>query len=177
MIELIQAKPWHCGQIVRKLRIEHRDALARVGRDAHRELRNIFDQSAFSRALVINGDLAAVGGVTGTMLESTGYAWIAISQETTKYPVSLLRVVRRQLDEAMMSRHELATTIIGGDEAAKRFAVFLGFHVEDEGLGAPAVTRLGRNSLSRHLDTNADLRAPIGNGYVIAMGYHHDGVN
>ncbi len=171
--KVTEMRAHHCGQIVRRLRAEHRDALMRVGRDAHLELRATFDASSYRRSWFVDGRLAAVGGVTGPSLAATAYAWMAITQEATRHPFALLREIRRELDAVMMVKRELAVTIIGGDEAAKRLAVFLGFHVEDEGPGSPAFTRMGRRSLARHLDTLPDIRLPIGGGYVIGLGYHH----
>lgn len=168
----VEMKAFHCGAIVKRLRFEHRVALARVGRDAHKELRSTFDESCIRRAWFIDGELAAVGGVTGSAASAMGYAWLALSEKATHYPVAILKEVQRQLAAIMVTKRELALTIIGGDEAAKRLAVFLGFHVEDEGPGAPAFTRMGRRSLARHIDTLPDRRIPIGGGYVIGMGYH-----
>lgn len=172
-VEIVDAKRWHVGAIMHRLRHEHALALDRVGEDAHREFRTVFDDSAFKKALLIDGRLAAVGGVHGTLAESTGYAWIAISQGATKYPLTLVREVRRQLELLGAMKQELATTIIGGDEAAKRFAIFLGFHVEHGGMGEPAFSKPGRKRLSEHLDTTPDIRIPWKKGYVIPMGFHH----
>jgi hypothetical protein len=171
-VELGPAKAWHCGAILRSLRVEHQVGLARVQPDSHRELRKVFDASVFRKALFLDGRLAGIGGVTGTLACDMGYVWLALSQEATRHPVAVLRVIRQELDRMMLSRTELATTIIIGDDAAKRLAIFLGFHVDDEGDGAPAATKYGRKRLSDHLDSNEDLLMPAGNGYVIPMGYH-----
>jgi hypothetical protein len=56
-------------------------------------------------------------------------------------PIALVKEARRQLGEITVAKRELATTIIGEDEAAKRLAVFLGFHVADEGPGKTAYRR------------------------------------
>lgn len=169
--QTIEMRSYHCGQIVRRLRMEYLLALARIGRDPHKELRAAYDDSAIRIAWMVNGTLAAVGGVCGPSAAATGYVWLAISEDATRYPVALLREVTRQLDFIMLTKRALQATIIGGDDAAKRFAVFLGFHVSDDGLGASAFTRIGRRSLTRHLDTVPDLRIPIGAGYAIGMDY------
>jgi hypothetical protein len=167
-----EAKAWHCGTIVRHLRHEHRVAIAVLGLDGHRPLRELFDQSSFRRSWTLNGRLAGVAGITGTLTCSTGFLWFAMTDEATRYPIAVIKEAKRFLDEAMLTKRELATTILGSDEAAKRLAVFLGFHVSHEGLGAPALSRASRRTLSMFLETNPDVRVPIGNGYAIAMGYH-----
>lgn len=169
---IIDAKPHHCGQMVRLLRIEHQSAIARLGLNSHRELRERFDQSSFRRSWLIDGKLAALGGVTGAKISGHGFLWLAISERARKYPVAIVKEARRQLAEVMLVKRELATTILNGDDAARRLAVFLGFHVADDGPGAPAYSRFARRDLTRHLDNDPDIRIPIGDGFAIAMGYH-----
>jgi hypothetical protein len=167
------AKLHHCGKMCRRLRRAHQEASVRLGLNAHAELRAVLAESSFAKAYFADDELIALGGVIGTIMEPLGFVWLAITQEgARRYPMALAREARRQLDFIMSIKVELATTIIGGDEAAKRLAVFLGFHVSDDGPGSPASTRLERRDLSRHLDLDPDLRIPVGDGYAIKMGYH-----
>ena len=170
---VIPASAHHCGQMCRLLRREHRTACAaRVGADVHKELRALFDQSTFSRAWLIDGKLAALGGVAGSVLSTVGFAWLALSGEAARYPIALVKEVRRQLAEIMVVKREVATTIISGDDAALRLAVFLGFHVAHAGPGQPAASRAERLELARFLEFESGLHLPCGDGYVIALGYH-----
>jgi hypothetical protein len=173
--DLIDAKIWHCGQMCRRLRSQHAIAVAGLDIEPHMQLRTLFDDSAYRKAWLIDGELAALGGVTGTSMSTWGYVWLAITDKAAaKHKFAIVREARRQLALLMTTRHELATTIIGGDEAAKRLAVFLGFHVAHEGRGSPATSRYGRRTLQEFLDSEPDLRIPVGAGYAIAMGYHRE---
>lgn len=171
---IIEAKPWHCGQMARLLRSEHAQAIAMIGVDSHRELRSVFDASSFRRVWLIDNKMAALGGVTGSKLAATGFVWLALSEGARRFPVAVVHEARRQLDEIMSIKRELATTILNGDTAAKRLAIFLGFHVADDGPGAVAHSRQGRIRLSNYLENDPDCRIPIGPSYAIAMGYHHE---
>lgn len=168
--QIIEARAHHCGQMARRLRIEHRAAIA--GINAHRELRDRFEASAFRRAWLIDGELAALGGVVGGALSTTGYIWLALSELALRYPVATVKEARRQLDEIMATKRELGTVIVPADKAALRFAVFLGFHVADQGLGGPAGTRLERSALRRYLESAPELRIPMADREVIPVGYH-----
>ena len=170
--QMIEARPYHCGQMVRLLRIEHQQAVAHLGFSLHHELRDRFDSSSFRRAWLIDGKLAALGGVTGGKMNGTGFLWLAISETARRYPVAIVKEARRQLAEIMLVKRELATTILNGDAAARRLAIYLGFHVADDGPGAPAHSRFARRDLDRHLDNDPDIRIPLGSGFAIAMGYH-----
>ena len=96
---------------------------------------------------------------------------IAITEAARLHPVEIIREARRQLDHIMKLKLEVHTTVLADDEAAKRFAVFLGFHVDDHGDGAPAFTRYGRKRLRAYLDTEAP-RVTMNGGSFIRMGYH-----
>lgn len=170
--EIREAKPWHVGQMARLLRAEHHRALLMVGANVHKELRACYEQSMFCRAMFVDGHLGALGGVIGSNISSDGVIWLAMTDEMRKYPVAVVKEARRQLEEIMIIKRELATTLIPGDEAAKRLAIFLGFHVAHEGPGQPALSRASRRLLGRYVDVCEDRHIKIGSGFVIAMGYH-----
>lgn len=150
--EVVEAKEHQVGQIVRKLRLGHTAALARLGydrRETHRQLSMLYRQSSFRRAWIVDGKLAALGGVTGMLLSDTGFIWLALSDEVLKFRVAMIKEARKQIAEMMATRRELATTIIGSDDVALRFVRFLGFH--------------------------GDHKIPVGTGHAIAVGYHTGG--
>lgn len=145
--QIIEARVWHCGAIIRRLREDHQNAVALLGINSHREIREKFDASMFRRAWTIDGRLAGLGGVTGTTLSMTGFVWMALTNEAARHPYAVARESVRQIAEIMQVRHELCTTLIPEDKAALRFATRLGFEVAH---GVPI---------------------PYGRGHVIAVRY------
>lgn len=170
---IIPARAHHCGQMVRLLRTEQAQAVARLGVDSHKELRARFDASSFRRAWMIDGKLAGIGGVTGTKLSWRGYVWLALANAALPYRMTIVREARRQLDEIMGSKRELLTTILDGDEASKRFAIFLGFVVIDGAWLDAATSRTARRELMRLFEKTPEARVEIGNGFGVAMKYGH----
>lgn len=126
--EIIEAKPYHCGQMVRALRHDHRAAVLKLGLNAHRQLRACYDDSAFCRAWIIDGKLAGLGGVTGTEASFSGYIWLALTEEATRYPKMIVKEARNQLNEIMSVKRRLLTTLVDADPTSRRFAEYLGFH-------------------------------------------------
>ncbi|MEI6282427.1 MAG: hypothetical protein WCP82_06895 [Alphaproteobacteria bacterium] len=166
--EVIEAKPHHVGKILQRLRAEHLGCLVGSGierREIHREMRKVFDDSAFRRAWIVDGELAAVGGVTGSLLSPYGFVWLALSQDVIRFPLAIVREARRQLGEIMATKTELATTILADDDVALRFSAFLGFHSKH----SPRL-RTWRDHL-RSIQTEAP-RIPVKNGFALAIGYH-----
>lgn len=76
----IEAKAWHCGQMARKLRRAHAHAAARIGTDVHTSLTEMFQASPWRRAWLIDGKLAALGGVAGPMMADSGFVWLALAE-------------------------------------------------------------------------------------------------
>jgi hypothetical protein len=169
--QVVEAKKWHCGQMVRLLRVEHAQVIAKIGLNSHSQLRACFDASAFRRAWMIDGRLAALGGVMSSALASTGMIWLAVSNEASRYPMAMVKEARKQIDEIMQVKRFLCTTIIDGDEASKRFAIFLGFVPSGFEMTLAASSRYGRRDLARQFEINQDARIPIGTGYAVTMNY------
>lgn len=172
--EVVEARRYHCGQMARLLRVEHLEAVARLGVNSHREMVDRFAESAFRRAWLCDGRLMALGGVTGPALASTGYVWLALSAEATRFPLQIVREACRQLDAIMVTKRHLVTSILDGDQAAKRFAIFLGFVPADEPQRPAAASRLGRRDLAQRFEKNQEARLPIGSGSAVTMSYRHE---
>lgn len=171
---IIPAKPWHCGAMVRRLRLEQRIAMLRLGVDSHRELFDRFGQSSYRRALLIDGRLEALGGVTGSALSDEGYVWLALSKKAARYPLALIHETRRQLDRVMQTRSVLVTTVLEGDAAAQRFAIFLGFVPASDAMAQPAASRAGRRVLAARLEQDSEARIALGHGTAVALAYRSE---
>jgi len=170
-LTITEGRLHHCGRIVRALRYEHQVANAGVGLDPHRIVRMAMAQSAYRRAAFLDGELAGLWGVTGSIMSPFGYAWLCLTQEAARHPILVLREARRQIDEIMRTKMVLVTDIMGDDIAAIRLATYLGFAAADHGLGARASTRWARQSLIRHLNENPDIRVPSGQTYAVRLSY------
>ncbi len=167
----MDGKLQHCGRMARVLRVDHQEALTRLGVSSHHQLRLHFEQSYFCKAWEIDGQLAGLGGVIAATLAPVGFVWMALSDQATRHPIALIKTVQRHLEEVMLTKIALTTHVADGDDAALRLAAYLGFFVDDSGLGMPAVSHDGRRRLVRYIKTNPDLLEPVGRGHVVAMGY------
>jgi hypothetical protein len=88
----------------------------------------------------------------------------------------MTKEARRQIDLIMQTKHHLISSIIEGDQASERFAIFLGFvpaSAVDNIL--PAESRFGRTEVARQLKEIEEVRVPLGTGYVKLMAYRHLG--
>jgi hypothetical protein len=79
---------------------------------------------------MIDGRLAALGGVTGTELSADGMLWLALTQEATRHPKAIVEEARRQLDGLMQVKRRLSAAVFSGDDAGLRLALALGFNIK-----------------------------------------------
>lgn len=131
-IEIVEAKSWHCGEIARLLRDEHKSVWIGLGLRVHHELRAMFDASAYRRACLADGRLAAVWGVSGTAAESDGVVWLALAGWATRYPIEIIRRTTGELERMLRTKRTLRTLVFPADRASFWFAKRLGFKVRED---------------------------------------------
>lgn len=174
-LEVIDAKAFHCGAIIRTMRVDHQRALMAMGVPMHREFRSMFDASYYRKAAFIDGKLAAVWGVEGTPMCTEGRIWLVLGQHTMKHPVTVMREARKQLEEIATTKTRLVTTVIGDDEASVRLAVALGFEAADGSApGSRAHSREGRSQLVRYLRENPALLVAAGSAQQIGIVWQRE---
>lgn len=122
-----EGRPYHCGQMARMLRHEHRDLLLKMHVPVHRDLASAFGDSSWSRAFFIDGKLLAFGGVTGPAMASEGALWLALSQDGLHHWGHLARETLRQIEGIMETKSHLVTIVLKEDMPAIKFAYFIGF--------------------------------------------------
>lgn len=130
MIEEIEARPWHVGQLARTLRSQHREVLDHMQVPTHRELRDTFEVSCFRRSWLMDGRLVAMAGVTGPIASSDGGVWMVVTDEMTAHPFAVGRRAIKYLAEVMRTKRHLSTGIFLDDGPSVQFAYFLGFMVD-----------------------------------------------
>lgn len=126
---IIEAKPYHVGIMLRRMRAEHRAALESTGIKAHQELSRVFAASSFCRAWIIDGRLAALGGVSGMLASGIGYVWLVLSEDAMRFKLAIVKEARKQLAEIMSTHSEIIAPLLDGDNTARRFAEHLDFSI------------------------------------------------
>lgn len=126
----IDARTFHLGRMARRMREDDAAAAAAMGVNVHAQMHSIFNASAYRKAWMIDGSLAAIGGVIGTLASSSGFLWLLLSKEAQRHPRALVRDARRHVAEIMETYTDLTTTVTRGDEAARRFATHFGFRLK-----------------------------------------------
>jgi hypothetical protein len=128
-LEIVEAKPFHCGQMARMLRAEHENVLTKLGVRPHRALRASYDDAPFAKACFIDGRLACLWGVDGTLACDEAHVWMALARWMTPHARTVLTVCKQQVNELLKTRRRLRTLMLIEDKTSFRFAQHLGFRV------------------------------------------------
>lgn len=110
---------------------------------------------------MVDGIPAAMWGVRGTLLGDTAMVWVVMSEAVKSLPMSLMRETRKVMGDITSRYRVVHATVLPNDEAAIRFALYLGFHAGDGSHQERAVKLLA----------DPEKRIPIGDGYVIELCY------
>jgi hypothetical protein len=126
--EVIPASQIHVGPHVAHLSAEIRQAIQEAKGPPRRFIRWMIGQSSYARAGLIDGFPVALWGITGTMMASTGFAWLSVTEELRRHPFLAARVAREEAFVNLRSK-ELHSLVLDGDIRAERFLRFLGFEI------------------------------------------------
>jgi hypothetical protein len=129
--ETTPGKRLHCSKIACLMRDDHREAIIALGLDPYRELVQAFDQTPAPAAWLINGELAALGGIAGPPgICPLGVAWLMVAENAVRFSCALARAVKHQLNAAQEVYPLVVSPLCPTDKKSLNFAAFLGFAIE-----------------------------------------------
>jgi hypothetical protein len=129
--ETIPAKRSDCSKIACLARGDQFEAIVKIGLDPFRELVQAYDETPNPMAWLIDGELAALGGIAGPPgLCPIGIAWLVVAEHATRFSYALAREVRRQISTALEAYPLVVSPLIPNDTKALRFAEVVGFAIK-----------------------------------------------
>jgi len=86
-------------------------------------------ESPCPMAATLDGEIAAVWGDVGSVLDPVGQAWLFTAPPVMRLPIEFFRKTREQVRERLAMRHMLRSHVAEDYVAALRFFRLLGFTV------------------------------------------------
>lgn len=128
--EIVPCKPIHAGMLARRLRADDRAEIVGLGHcDVRRVLRSLMRSSLYCRSAFVDGEMAAMWGVTGSLMDESGRAWLLTGPAVERVPLAFYREGRRQIEEMLKSRRVLVSQVAFSYDRAIRFFRMLGFSI------------------------------------------------
>jgi len=86
-------------------------------------------ESPYRMAATLDGEIAAVWGDAGSVLDPVGQAWLFTAPAVTRLPVAFFRKTKEQIQGRLTMRHMLKSHVAEDYIAALRFFRLLGFTI------------------------------------------------
>lgn len=130
LYETVDVTSDHIADIVGKLRQEDGETEALLGIDIHEKLSLICDRSKYRKSWLVDGNLAAMGGVLDASASpGIGHLWLTMTRKAKQHVSPLFRTVSAEMAD-IMKTGDFHTTIVRADEARWAFARHCGFRLQ-----------------------------------------------
>lgn len=159
--EIVPSSVRHVRPMSKRVRAAGALAMQNYGVNPRVGLHRVFVSSNYTRTALVDGRPVAMWGVVGMLMGDTAFVWLVLAQETGQIPRAIVREARAELQRVMDNYSHIMMTVLPDDEPSVRFALHLGFRPMDGEYMGDAKDAL----------TNPRFRIPIGDSYVIQMGY------
>lgn len=111
------------------LRLGDRLEIASFGKDPRSALRLSYRNAILRRTAIVDGEIAAMWGLGGSMLDEIGYPWLLTARAIERIPVSFLREGRREVARMLRLRRVLKGYVAASYHQACDFLERLGFEL------------------------------------------------
>ena len=130
-------------------------------------LHRAFAASCYCRTALKDDRPVAMWGVAAPILGDTAMIWLVLAEDTGIPPLPIIRKAREELERVADTYPRVLMTVLPDDEDSVAFALFLGFRPTDgEVFGSGG-----------DITVDPRFRIPIGDSYIVQMGYAPTMVN
>lgn len=127
----IDTIPAHLQQLFDNMQPELGETMYVSGVSSKKALWSAYRQSFICKSVFINGEIAAIFGISGVMFGQTARPWIAMASEADDYPMRVAFAYRREL-KAMSGMFPILEDFVEeNNEKAIRMLQLMGFQVEN----------------------------------------------
>lgn len=129
--QIVDADPCHLRALARTLRSADAAEVAAYGSgSAMKVIWHSWKRSTIRKTVLVDGEVAAVGGVVGSLMGGKGMPWLLTSPAIERMPVTFARELRREVAGALAAYPELENYVHAPYRRALRLMEWAGFVVE-----------------------------------------------
>jgi hypothetical protein len=132
MAAIVTVSPSHISDVyalASRLRKQDEVEIAAFGLSAKRGLRLCFRMGILRKTYFVDGEIAAMSGMTGDLLSDTGHPYLLTGPAVERAPFAVLREAKRSVDEMMMLRKTLSGEVLASYAKAVRMLEMMGFEI------------------------------------------------
>lgn len=131
-IDIIVTLPVHLRDMAQLMRPADRQELVSFGISPEKALWRSYKSSVVRRTAYINGNLAAVWGVSGTFMGEIGQPWLLTTEEIKKIsPLKFARIYQKEVKEMLTIFPKLMNIVDASYTSAIRLLDIVGFRIQE----------------------------------------------
>lgn len=132
VISILATIPDHIGELKSNLRAEDAEEILRFGLTIQKALWQSYRQSLVCKTAFIDGEIAAVWGIGGRFLGTTGIPWLMTTSIVKKIsPLRFTRLYQEEVIKMLKIFKRLESYVDSEYSSAIRLLDIVGFTIED----------------------------------------------
>lgn len=128
-IETVETTPLHLRMMSEAMESASAETAVKMGLTPLKALWSSYRQSIICKSAFIDGKLAAIWGVSGSMFGDTGRVWLVLTPETQQYPFRVAFRYRKEINKMLDMFPILEEYVPEGNEKSIRMLELMGFKV------------------------------------------------
>lgn len=141
---IVPAERVHIPLMVRHLRAQDLEEVTCLGLSPRRALRDSFKTSLFRRSAFVDGEIAAMWGVSGGIIDNFGVPWLLTTPAIERVPLAFIKEARREVFEIMETKQRIENYVLASYTRAIRFLMLMGFEIGEPARIGPDQTLFRR---------------------------------
>lgn len=130
-LTLIPATISHVYTLAARLRADDRAEIEAAGFDPRKGLRRMYRSSYRVRTVLVDGEIAAMGGLGGMLLADEGYPWLMTTAAVERHPLAYVRCAQAEVAAALALKRILIGQVMASYARSVRFLALLGFTLDE----------------------------------------------
>lgn len=131
MYQIVPSEISHVHWLAARLRSEDRREIECAGINPRVAIRDSFRNGVMRSTALVDGEIAAMWGLGGTLLSNVGQPWLLTTPVIERVPVTMVKVGREQVAAMLERRSRLENYVAAEYTRACRFLEVLGFTLDE----------------------------------------------
>lgn len=124
---IVDTERAHAALLARALRDDDRAEIAAGGITDRKAVWRSYKQSVLCKTAFVDGEIAAMWGLGGTLMSRRGEPWLLTTHAVEKVPLDFAREARKAVREMLTIRPILSNYVLASYERAVRLLQIIGF--------------------------------------------------
>lgn len=128
-ITIVDTAPYHLREMAIAMQSDSAETAIKMGLTPLKALWDSYRRSIICKSAFIDGKLAAIWGVSGSMMSEIGRPWLVLTPETQEYPMQVAFRYRSEINKMLDMFQVLEEYVPESNEKSQRMLELMGFKI------------------------------------------------